>query len=939
MNSFTLKTGNHFSKLLLIVFLVLGTHTSRAQETLQISGIITDTTAVPIPFASVYIKGTVTGTLTKEDGSFTLTTNQAFPFFLVVASSGFATREIEVKDKTTSLVINLNTQSMIIDEVIISASRVAESQLKSPVSIEKLDIQAIKQTPAPSFFDALEAVKGVQMTTLSMGYKVPNTRGFSGTTNSRFLQLVDGVDVTSPGIGAPIANAVGPTELDILNVELIPGAASAIYGMNAINGIANLKTKSPFYHQGLSVYQKTGVNHVNDSLVSPQLFTETSLRYAKAFNDKFAFKLNAGYFKGYDWIADDRTDINNKTNAAFGLEGTKNPGYDGINTYGNESSNRKDIKMIDSKTYQVARTGYREREITDYNVENLKADLALHYKLNSKNEIVYSYRLGKADNMYQRGNRIKLDDVFIQQHKLELNGTNYFVRAYHTLENTGKSYNLRPLAENLDRSFKSDNQWFTDYKNAYNASFTEGLSVDASHQAARTAADKGRYEPGTPEFEAKRQELISINNWDKGAALILKTKYYHAEGQYNFTQLKWINLLAGFDARSYAINPDGNSFINPLGVSDATKLYDPFSYSKAGAFVQVSKKFLNEKLNIVGSLRADKQQYFDLKFNPRIAAVYSLHDKYHFRVSYQNGFRFPTLFEGFSFVDNGGIKRLGGLEVLSKDLHIHENSYTRISQDDFNNGVKADVNAGLSEEQAIEKNKAKLVKSNYGFIKPEHINSLEIGFKTIAFDNRVFVDIDFYYNIYKDFIGQVEVARIDKGQIGVDDSTVYYARRSSTYQNNTRFRLWTNSTGIVTNLGSSLGITWNFYKGFNLATNFSYAQLNSVSSGDALIPAFNTPKYITNVSIGNKDVYKNVGFNVSWRWQDSFYWDSPLATGTIAAYNTIDAQVNFRIPKAKTTVKIGASNLLNHAYTQYTGGPSIGAMYYVTISLDNLLNK
>jgi iron complex outermembrane receptor protein len=929
-----------FSKInvLLALFFLAGKQ-ANAQEALQITGIVTDTTTIPVPYASVYIKGTVIGTLTKEDGSFTITTNQAFPFMLVVTSSGYATREVEIKDKSTSLVINLNTQSMIIDEVVVSASRIQESQLKSPVSIEKLDIQAIKQTPAPSFFDALEGVKGVQMTTLSLGYKVPNTRGFSGTTNSRFLQLVDGVDVTSPGIGAPIANAVGPTELDILNVELIPGAASAIYGMNAINGIANLKTKSPFYHQGLSVYQKTGVNHVGDSFISPQLFNETAFRYAKAFNDKFAFKVNFGYFKGYDWMANDRTDINNQTNAAFGLNGTSNPGYDGINTYGNESSNRKDIKLGDNKTYQIARTGYSEREVADYNVENLKADLALHYKLNSKTEISYSYRLGKADNMYQRGNRIKLDDIFIQQHKLELTGQNYFVRAYHTIENTGKSYALRPLAENLDRSFKSDNQWFADYKTAYNSAFSEGLSVDAAHQTARATADKGRYEPGTPEFEAKRKELIGINNWDKGAALILKTKYYHAEGQYNFTQLKWINLLAGFDTRSYVINPDGNSFINPQGVTDATKLYNQFTYSKAGAFVQASKKFFDQKLNIVGSLRADKQQYFNLKFNPRIAAVYSLHDKYHFRVSYQNGFRFPTLFEAFSFVDNGGVKRLGGLEIMSKDLHIHENSYTRVSQDDFNNGVKADMNGGLTEAQAIEKNKSKLVQSNYGFIKPEHINSFEIGFKTIAFENRLFIDIDFYYNIYKDFIGQVEVARIDKGQIGVDDSTAYYARRSSVYQNNTRFRLWTNSTGIVTNLGSSLGLTWNFYKGFNLSGNFSYAQLNSVSSGDALIPAFNTPKYITNVSIGNKDVYKNVGFNVSWRWQDSFYWDSPLATGTIAAYNTIDAQVNFRIPKAKTTVKFGASNLLNHYYTQYVGGPSIGAMYYVTVTLDNLLNK
>lgn len=913
---------------------------AQSQQTLLITGTITDSLGQPIPFASVAIKGTITGTSAGEDGNFNLKTNQPFPFTLVITSAGYATREFLVKDKTTSLVINLNSDQMIINEVVVSASRVSESQLTSPVSIEKLDIRAIKETPAPSFFDALESLKGVQMTTLSMGYKVPNTRGFSGTTNSRFLQLVDGVDVTSPGIGAPIANAVGPTELDILNVELIPGAASALYGMNAINGIANLKTKSPFYHKGLSVYQKTGVNNVNNPLTDAHLFTETAIRYANAYNDKWAWKLNVGYFKGYDWIANNTTDLNAKSNSTFGLYGSQNPAYDPINSYGNESSNRKDIKMNDSKTYQVARTGYFEKDIVDYNVENIKADIALHYKLNAKNELSYSYRLGRADNMYQRGNRIKLDDVFIQQHKLELTGTNYFLRAYTTIENTGKSYNARPLAENLDRAFKSDNQWYTDYKNAYNVAYAAGVPTAQAHAIARESADLGRYLPGTAEFEAKRSELIKINNWDKGAALQLNTGYYHAEGQYDFTsKVKWLNLLVGFDSRTFKINPDGNSFINPDGITESSELYTPFYYSKAGVFAQASKKLLKDKLNLVASVRADKQQYFDLKFNPRLAAVYSIKDKVHVRVAFQNGFRFPTLFEGFSYVDNGGIKRLGGLEILSGNLNIHENSYTRVSQDEFNNAVKEDLNNGLTEVQAIEKNKGKLVQSNYGFIKPEHINSFETGLKTVILNNKLFLDIDAYFNVYRDFIGQVEVARIDKGQIGETDSTAYYARRSSVYQNNTRFRIWTNSSGIVTNYGSSVGITWNVVKGYTLSANLSYSKLDKVSEGDALIPAFNTPQYITNVSIGNKDVFKNVGFNVSWRWQDSFFWDSPLAAGVIPAYNTLDAQVNVRIPKAKTTVKFGASNLLNHYYTQYLGGPSIGAMYYVTISLDNLLTK
>src|SRR5205085_2720968 len=150
-------------------------------------------------------------------------------------------------------------------------------------------------------------------TTSSLTFKVPNTRGFNIPNNFRFMQLVDGVDMQAATLGVPLGNAIGPTELDIESVEITPGAASALYGMNAINGMSNLLTKSPFKYQGLSLYQKTGVNHVNDNDHSPAVLTETSIRYAKAFNDKFAFKINASYMQGVDWYANNSTllDVNN----------------------------------------------------------------------------------------------------------------------------------------------------------------------------------------------------------------------------------------------------------------------------------------------------------------------------------------------------------------------------------------------------------------------------------------------------------------------------------------------------------------------------------------------------------------------------------------------------------------------------------------------------
>lgn len=144
-------------------------------------------------------------------------------------------------------------KTKLLDNVVVTASKQEENILQSPVSIEKMDSKAMLQTAQPGFFDAIQNLKGLQVITPGMGFKVINARGFANTTNVRFVQMVDGIDNQAPHIGAPIANSLGPNDLDISSVEVVPGSASAIYGMNAINGIANLITKDPFLHPGIAV--------------------------------------------------------------------------------------------------------------------------------------------------------------------------------------------------------------------------------------------------------------------------------------------------------------------------------------------------------------------------------------------------------------------------------------------------------------------------------------------------------------------------------------------------------------------------------------------------------------------------------------------------------------------------------------------------------------
>ena len=834
-------------------------------------------------------------------------------------------------------------------EVVVSASRVEESLLQSPVTVEKLNARALRLTPAPSFFEAIEHLKGVQVITPSLAFKVINARGFTNTTNVRFAQLVDGVDNQAPHIGGPIGNVLGPTDLDISAVEVVPGTAAALYGLNAINGLANFRTLNPFDSAGLSVQQKTGLNHVSDPYSGVKIFSETTLRYAKVLNPKFAFKLNGSYLRGYDWVASDQTDLNPNGNASTGLFGADNPARDPVNRYGTESSNRRNI-TLGGKSYSVARTGYDERDLVDYHLRTLKGDAALHYRFRPGTELAYTYRVARFDNVYQRSNRFQLQDYRLQQHALTLTTPVVQARAYFTQENTGRSYNLRSMGENLDRSFKPDAQWYNEFANAWNAATAGGQPVPQALAAARAAADAGRLQPGTEAFGQRRGQLQDVNNWDVGAALRVRARLAHAEAQLNLTEALRrgghalpanFDLLAGADHRTYIVVPDGNYFINPTPGQDP--LRDNLTYSKTGGFVQAGGRFWGEKLRLTATLRADKNDYFDLKFNPRLTAVLSPTPRQNFRFSYQSGYRFPSLFEGFSNVNSGQVKRIGGLRVMSDG--VFENSYLRSSIDRFNAAVTAGINAAPAQTraQAIAANQSLLVKNPYTYLRPEYIRSLEAGYKaTFGPGGRLLVDLDFYDNAYRDFIAQVEAyvpvqsgsgpplppnASLNAVAAALNNTTL-----TSPDPTQARYRLWTNSQSRVHNYGGSAGLRYELARGYLAGANATYTRLARTDNGDGLEDGFNTPRWAYNLSLGNESVFKHVGFGLNYRWQQGYYSQTFLVSGNVPAYHTLDAQLSYAVPAPNLRFKLGASNVLNEYYVSYLGGPSVGGLYYLAVT-------
>ena len=818
-------------------------------------------------------------------------------------------------------------QAHALDEVVVTASRVTERILVSPVSVQKVSSQAIALSPSLSFFDALENVQGIHMITPSLGFKVLNARGFSNTTNVRFAQLADGMDVQSPHIGGAIGNSLGPTDLDIASVEILPGTASALYGMNTVNGLANFLTKNPFDSKGLSIQQKTAVNHLNDRRSDAKPFVETTVRFAKIMTPKWAFKINGAFTKGYDWIAYGQTEMNANANSSTQLFGADNPASDPVNMYGNESSNRKTV-TLGGKRYVLSRTGYYEAEVVDYNLQNIKGDAGIYYKVAPGAMLTYTYHFSLLDNVYQRANRFRLENYLLQQHGIQYQSASVQAKLYVNSENTGRSYNLRSMAENMDRSYKSDNDWYADFTQGFNKATAGGATAADALRQARAAADAGRYLPGTDRFNAQLHKLQDINNWDVGAALRVKADFLHGEAQVNLTE-KYLNawkdtygldILLGVDHRTYIIVPDGNYFVNPEPGNDGKSII----YGKTGGFFSMNKDLIKNKLRLGVVLRADKNNYFRTTFNPRLSAVFSPVHDHNFRVSFQTGYRFPSIFEAYSNVNSGGVKRVGGLPVMSQG--IFEHAWLASSITSFQQAVLNDINQNrLTEDAAIEKNKGLLKKNSYTYLKPEHTKTWEAGYKGLLFNRALFVNADLYFNRYSNFIAQTNMNVPLSTDPAVIPHDLYDKARQAQY------RMYTNSRSVINNYGFSAGLNYQWERKWVVGLNATFAKLKNAENQDGLEDGFNTPKWKWNASVSRTNIAENLNATVSYKWQSGYYSQTFLVTGNVPSYGSLDAQVTYRVPALKSLVKVGASNLLNKYYVSFLGGPSVGGMYYVTV--------
>ncbi|MBU3660123.1 MAG: TonB-dependent receptor [Flavobacteriales bacterium] len=919
-------------KITFLFFLLFSSGFIQAQN--SISGKVTDDFSnTPLESVKIKVVGANNGAISDAKGQFKINNvGTVFPITLTCTLFGYTTMDVIVNNEKDSVFIKMNPENVKKLETVNVRSGTSEKEKVSALSIETMSLAEIKATPALDFYEGLSHMKGVDLTSASIGFKVINTRGFNSTSPVRTLQLIDGVDNASPGLSFSLGNFLGASELDIMQVDIISGASSAFYGPNAFNGVISMNTKNPFKFQGFSASVKAGERFLN----------EYSVRYAKAYQfkkgrDIFAYKLNVSYMRANDWEA-------NNNNSVENLDTDRNNpgGYDAVNRYGDENLSPNINNALDlSAVWQTPglrrwhRTGYWERDVVDYKTENLKAAAAFHFMLKPKVELIFASNFGTGTTVYQGDNRFSLKDILFFQNRIEIQKKDdFFVRVYATNEDAGNSYDAVLTAFLLQDAAASDANWQNRYRQYWSSNITsrvraldpsiqwtpvvgspadyDGInqvvnanpdSMYAWHQEARAFADSefsnlemsDYFKPGTQRFDSLLNDITTKTSFLEGGSRIVdKSALYHIHAEKVFNT-DFAKFTVGGNGRIYNPRSGGSLFSDTNGIRILNKEF--------GVYAGLDKKFADEKWIVRASIRVDKNENFDFLPSPAASLIWQPSKQHTLKGTVTSAIRNPTLLNQYMYYNVGRAKLLG-------NINGYDSLVTIESIRDCYSTLVPNIDT--------------LDYFNLDPIAPEKVKSFEISYKGV-FLNKLFVDLSYYFNSYTNFIGFVNGADV-------------FVTPNNTLIIQDVYRIATNSKERITTQGVTIGLNYYLTDNYSLSGNYSWNRLNK-ESGDPIIPAYNTPENKVNFGFQGKNIaikkITGLGFNINYKWIQGFLSEgSPQFTGNIPSYGLMDAQVNKLFEKAKLTLKLGASNLLNNNVLQVFGGPYVGRMVYVSLSFD-----
>ena len=958
-------------KTFLKIFTLLFGVFSFAQTT--VTGTINDESGLPLPGANIIVVGTSSGAISDFDGKFSLTVNQEPPFTVQISSVGFTSANEEITSNNQNITVVL-LEGSFLDEVVVTASRVPQRIFESPITVEKYSLKQIQRTPSADFFEGLQNVKGVQMNQTGLVFSQVNTRGFGTAYNEGFVTLVDGMNTQAPVFGFAVGNLIGINELDVLSVELLPGSASALYGMDAYKGIMSIQSKNPFEHEGISGYYRSGTTQ--QKVGGNNAFTDFGIRLAKKLSDKWAVKLSFSAKEGTEWAAGDRRHKRECSNCGDGsiVENydPRSPDFDAVNEYGQ--------RLIDSPTIwqavagftqqldptgataqavlnagaaapnywdDIRSTGYMEQDLFGNEARNIKGNAGIYFRPNDDTEISFSSLIGTGEAPLPAGNaRYNIKDFVVQLHKLELQSGGLTARAFYTKEDAGKTTQSTALGTSVANAMPGgiQNGWGAAYLGNY-LGVLAGGAANIPAFLGQILGDVGTGGQDINDLVGSENSLNAhfISKYGNPALGItganelmlqpgtdaFNTAISNSTNQALLTfndngdlgaLIKDISTVSTFEANydfedkiSFANVIVGGLYRNFTLDTDGT-LYtdydDPIEYDEFGVYAQVQKDLFNENVSMTASMRYDKQSVME---DANVTPRLGLL----FKLSEQSNIRVSGQV-GYRNPTNQDkfIGLYNGEEVLLGS--------TKENIDRFNTNLGGfDWTGNQVFETALNKSAfdtdGSIVSEELSYVEAEKVTSYDLGYR---YNSRNFtLDMNAYYSQYENFIGTNSV--YVPAAIGQPSAVAMglgaYAQFGVDANLDVPFDTYGFSLEAIQRLNASTSM--------NFIYEYNELDYEAKANSDFEL-SWNTPKHRIKLGL-TSNVSENLTISANARYNSEYYYESSFIDATIRENTVVDAKVTFGI-NALSNVKfeIGGNNIAGREYVSIPGSGNIGSLYY-----------
>ncbi|MGM9795899.1 MAG: TonB-dependent receptor domain-containing protein [Candidatus Aphodosoma sp.] len=355
-------------------FLFIITINSVAQY--KITGRITDTDNVPLIGAIISVKESSIGTITDTAGRFELNLPNTKTYILTASYIGYinSTKEVSVSN-TDTIHFQLKENSLMLDQIVVTGTRTPKLLKDAPIVTRIISAIDIKKSDATNIQDLLQTeMPGIEFS-YSMNQQTSlNMSGFGGNS---VLFLVDGERLAGETLDNIDYNRLNMDNVE--RIEIVKGAASSLYGSNAVGGVINI------------------ISHQSNEPWTVNMNTHYGAHNEQRYGGSVGFNIyKFNSLTNVQYTAIDAIDLS---------KGTENPEVGDYNSiYGYNTLNVKEkliFKALDNLKF-TARVGYyyRQRNSAEDSKDryrNFSGGLKGEYSPTEKDDIDVSYSFDQYD--------------------------------------------------------------------------------------------------------------------------------------------------------------------------------------------------------------------------------------------------------------------------------------------------------------------------------------------------------------------------------------------------------------------------------------------------------------------------------------------------------------------------------------------------------------